>query len=64
VGCDPALSGSRRFVALARRSVKEAGFDESDNASIVDPVPLTSLLLIMLAISLTLLRWTRKQGWW
>ncbi len=27
-------------------------------------VPLIILLLIMLAISLTLLRWARKQGWW
>jgi magnesium transporter len=27
-------------------------------------IPLTILLLIMLAISLTLLRWARKQGWW
>jgi hypothetical protein len=27
-------------------------------------LPLIILLLIMLAISLTLLRWARKQGWW
>ena len=27
-------------------------------------VPLAILLLIMLAISLTLLRWAHKQGWW
>jgi magnesium transporter len=27
-------------------------------------VPLIILLLIVLAISLTLLRWARKQGWW
>ena len=27
-------------------------------------VPLAILLLIMLIISLTLLRWARKQGWW
>jgi magnesium transporter len=27
-------------------------------------VPLTILLLIMLAISLVLLRWAHKQGWW
>jgi Mg2+ and Co2+ transporter CorA len=27
-------------------------------------VALTILLLIMLVISLILLRWTRKQGWW
>ena len=27
-------------------------------------IPLTMLLLIMLAISVILLRWTRKQGWW
>jgi magnesium transporter len=27
-------------------------------------IPLIILLLIMLAISLTLLRWARKQGWW
>jgi magnesium transporter len=27
-------------------------------------VPLTILLLIMLIISLTLLRWAHKQGWW
>jgi magnesium transporter len=27
-------------------------------------VPLIILLLIMLAISLTLLRWARKQDWW
>jgi magnesium transporter len=27
-------------------------------------IPLIILLLIMLAISLILLRWTRKQGWW
>jgi Mg2+ and Co2+ transporter CorA len=27
-------------------------------------IPLAILLLIMLAISLTLLRWARKQGWW
>jgi Mg2+ and Co2+ transporter CorA len=27
-------------------------------------VSLTILLLIMLAISLILLRWARKQGWW
>jgi magnesium transporter len=27
-------------------------------------IPLVILLLIMLAISLTLLRWARKQGWW
>jgi hypothetical protein len=27
-------------------------------------VPLIILLLIRLAISLTLLRWVRKQGWW
>ena len=27
-------------------------------------VPLIILLLIMLAISLTLLRWARQQGWW
>ena len=27
-------------------------------------IPLIVLLLIMLAISLILLRWARKQGWW
>ena len=27
-------------------------------------VPLTILLVIMLIISLTLLRWAHKQGWW
>jgi hypothetical protein len=27
-------------------------------------ISLTILLLIMLAISLILLRWARKQGWW
>jgi magnesium transporter len=27
-------------------------------------IPLTILLLIMLGISLTLLRWAHKQGWW
>jgi magnesium transporter len=27
-------------------------------------IPLIILLLMMLAISLTLLRWARKQGWW
>ena len=27
-------------------------------------IPLAILLLIMLAISLTLLRWARRQGWW
>jgi magnesium transporter len=27
-------------------------------------IPLTILCLIMLAISLILLRWTRKLGWW
>jgi magnesium transporter len=27
-------------------------------------MPLIILLLIMLAISLILLRWARKQGWW
>ena len=27
-------------------------------------IPLAILLLIMLAISLTLLRWAHKQGWW
>ena len=27
-------------------------------------IPLAILLLIMLGISLTLLRWARKQGWW
>jgi Mg2+ and Co2+ transporter CorA len=27
-------------------------------------VALTILLLIMLIISLILLRWARKQGWW
>jgi magnesium transporter len=27
-------------------------------------IPLIILLLIMLAISLILLRWARKQGWW
>jgi magnesium transporter len=27
-------------------------------------VPLAIFLLIMLIISLTLLRWARKQGWW
>ena len=27
-------------------------------------LPLIILLLIMLAMSLILLRWTHKQGWW
>jgi hypothetical protein len=27
-------------------------------------IPLIILFLIMLAISLTLLRWAHKQGWW
>jgi magnesium transporter len=27
-------------------------------------IPLIILLLIMLVISLVLLRWARKQGWW
>jgi magnesium transporter len=27
-------------------------------------IPLIILCLIMLAISLVLLRWTRKLGWW
>lgn len=28
------------------------------------PVELVLLLLVMVAISGALLRWTRKQGWW
>ena len=41
MGCD--AGGPQRlaaFWALARGYVKAAGFDEPDNASIVDPVPL------------------------
>jgi hypothetical protein len=36
---------------------------ECDGQRFHEIVPLIILLLIMLAISLTLLRWARKQGW-